>query len=145
MRRREFVTLIGGAAAWPLAASAQGAARVWHIGMLDTAPRELNRTNLDAFLKRMRELGYIEGQNLTLDYRASNGDNEHIRKSVSELVDLKIDLLIVRGTQEALAMKEATRTIPIVMCGVVDPVGIGIAASLSALLRQILIPNVLHC
>lgn len=131
MKRREFIRLIGGAAAWPLAASAQGAARVWRIGMLDTTPRELNRTNLDAFLKGLRELGYIEGQNLTIEYRASDGDNEHIRKLVSELVGLKIDLLIVRGTLEALAIKEATSTIPIVMCGVVDPVGIGIAASLS--------------
>ena len=131
MRRREFIGLAGAAAAWPLTASAQGTAKVWRIGMLDTAPRDLNRTNLDIFLKRLRELGYVEGQNLTIEYRGSDGDNEHIRKFVSELIGLKVDLLIVRGTQEAQAMKEATSTIPVVMCGVVDPVGIGIAASLS--------------
>jgi putative ABC transport system substrate-binding protein len=131
MKRREFIGLVGGAAAWPLTASAQGTAKVWRIGMLDTTPRELNRTNLGAFLKRLRELGYVEGQNLTIEYRASDGDNEHIRKFVSELIGLKVDLLIVRGTQEAQAMKEAVSTIPVVMCGVADPVGMGVAASLA--------------
>jgi putative tryptophan/tyrosine transport system substrate-binding protein len=99
--------------------------------MLDTTPREFNRTNLDAFLKRLRELDYVEGQNLIIEYRASDGDNEHIRKSVSELVGLKVDLLIVRGTQEAQAIKEATNTIPVVMVGVADPVGMGVAKSLA--------------
>jgi putative tryptophan/tyrosine transport system substrate-binding protein len=132
MKRREFIGLVGGAAvAWPIAARAERAAKVWRISMLDTAPREFNRTNLDAFIKRLRELGYVEGQNLTIEYRASDGDNERIGKIVSELVSLRPDLVAIRGTQETLAMKEATSTIPIVMCGVADPVRRGLAASLS--------------
>lgn len=132
MKRRAFIGLIGGAAfVWPLMANGQRAAKVWRIGMLDTAPREFNRVNLDAFIKRLRELGYVEGQNLTIEYRASDGDNERIGKIVSELVSLKPDLLAIRGTQESLAMKEATSTIPIVMCGVADPVRRGLAVSLS--------------
>jgi putative ABC transport system substrate-binding protein len=131
MRRREFIGLIAGAAALPLAARAQRAEKVWRIGMLDTTPRELNRVNMNALLGRLRELGYVEGQNLTIDYRASDGDNEHIRDFVSELIGSKVDLMIVRGTQEAQAIKEATSTLPVVMCGVADPVGAGVALSLA--------------
>ena len=129
MKRREFILFVGGAAAaWPVGSRA---AKVWRICMLDTAPRESNRSNLDAFINRLRELGYVEGQNLAIEYRASDGENERIARIVSELVSLKPDLVAIRGTQETLAMKKATSTIPIVMCGVVDPVKRGLAASLS--------------
>ncbi len=132
MQRREFMALVGSATAWPFMARAQGGvARVWRIGMLDTTPRELNRINMNAFLTRLQELGYVEGQNLTIEYRASDGDNEHIRNFVSELMGSKVDLLMVRGTQEAQAIKEATSTIPVVMCGVADPVRTGVALSLA--------------
>lgn len=132
MQRRDFIGLVGSAIVWPLAARAQGGgARVWRIGMLDTTPRELNRVNMNALVSRLGELGYVEGQNLTIEYRTSDGNDEHIRNFVSELIGSRVDLLIVRGTQEAQAMKEATNTIPVVMCGVADPVGMGVALSLA--------------
>jgi putative tryptophan/tyrosine transport system substrate-binding protein len=131
MKRREFMTLVGGAAAWPFVVRAQQGSKVWRIGILDTATREKNADNLDAFLKGLRDFGYVEGQNLVIDYRTDDGRSEQLPRLVSELLDLKVDAVVVRGTPEVLALKRASSTIPIVMSGVVDPVGSGIAASLS--------------
>jgi putative ABC transport system substrate-binding protein len=130
MQRREFITLLGGAAvAWPLAARAQQQ-KVWRIGMLDTASRELNSANLAVFYKELRDFGYVEGQNLIIEYRSADGRNERLPDLVSELLRLNVDLIVVRGTPEVLAIKNATSTIPVVMSAVVDPVGLGVAASL---------------
>jgi putative ABC transport system substrate-binding protein len=130
MQRREFITLLGGAAvAWPIAARAQQQ-KVWRIGMLDTASRELNSANLAVFYKELRDFGYVEGQNLIIEYRSADGRNERLPDLVSELLRLNVDLIVVRGTPEVLAIKNATSTIPVVMSAVVDPVGLGVAASL---------------
>jgi len=132
MRRRDFIKVIAGSAtSWPLAAHAQQAGKIWRIGMLDTVSRELNSANMDVFLENLREYGYLEGKNLIIDYRSAGGRNERLPVLVSELVALNPDVVVLRGTPEALAVKNATSTIPVVMSAVVDPVAIGVAASLS--------------
>jgi putative ABC transport system substrate-binding protein len=129
--RREFITLVGGVTVWPVAAQAQRAGKFWRIGMLDTATRELNSTNVDVFLGSLRELGYVEGQNLIVDYRSAGGRDERLPDLVAQLIRLNPDVIVLRGTPEVLAVSKATRTIPVVMSAVADPVGLGVASSLS--------------
>jgi putative ABC transport system substrate-binding protein len=132
MNRRAFIAALGGAAAgWPLAARAQQPARVWRIGMLDTSSQELNEANLAAFRRGLRELGYFEGQNLRIEYRTSAGLTGHLPDLVSELLRLKVDVIVLRGTQEAMAVKNATNAVPVVMSAVSDPIGSGFIASLA--------------
>jgi putative ABC transport system substrate-binding protein len=116
MRRRELITLLGGTAlAWPLGALAQQTSKVWRVGMLDTTPATLNAANIDAFRRGLRQLGYVEGQNLIIDYRSGEGRIERFPELAAEMVRLKVDLIVTRGTPAALAAKNATATIPIVM------------------------------
>jgi putative ABC transport system substrate-binding protein len=131
MKRREFITLLGGTAAWPLAARAQPTAKVWRVGMLDTTAATLNAANLDAFKQALRQLGYVEGQNLIVEYRSSDGHIERFPQLAAELVRLNVDIIITRGTPAALAAKEATATIPIVMAANGGPVETGMVASLA--------------
>ena len=132
MRRREFIALLGGAAvAWPLAARAQPVSKVWRIGILETTSKELNARNLAAFYKGLRDLGYVEGQNLIVDYRSSDGRNERLQEYASELVRLRPDAIVVRGTPQALAAMAVSGTIPIVMTAIADPVGSGLVANLA--------------
>jgi putative ABC transport system substrate-binding protein len=129
MKRREFLTLVGGAlAVWPLAARAQQVVKVRRIGILDTTTRELNK-DIDALFKGLRAFGYFEGQNLIVEYRS--GRYERLPDLVAELLHLNLDLIVVRGTSEIIAIKNANAKIPIVMSAVADPVGLGLAASLS--------------
>ena len=114
----------------PLVAGAQPAGRVYRIGMLETRSAALNAANIDAFRQGMRELGYKEGQNLEVVYRSSDGRDERFPDLANELMRLKVDLILTRGTPATLAAKSATRTIPVVMASVGDPVGTGIVASL---------------
>jgi putative ABC transport system substrate-binding protein len=131
LNRREIITLLGGAAgAWPLPARAQQPRRFWRVGILDTATRELNLANMDVFLKRLQEFGYVEGQNLIIEYRSADGRNERLPELVSDLIRLNVDVIVVRGTSEVIAVKNATSAIPVVISAVVDPVGLGVAASL---------------
>src|SRR6266404_3152747 len=121
MKRREFITLLGGAAAaWPLAARAQQP-KVWRIGMLETISAELNAANLGAFRRGLRELGYVEGRNLVLDYRSAEGDAKRFPGLVAELIHLNVDLIVTRGTPAVLAAKNATNTIPVVMAASGEP------------------------
>src|SRR5262245_61586903 len=131
MRRREFIALVGGALAWPLTARAQQAGKVSRIGMLDTAPRELNTPNLIAFQNGLRQFGFVEPENLVIEYRSSDGQYERLPDVVSELLYLKVDVIVVRGTIETLAVKDATSTTPVVMTAVGDPVVAGIIANLA--------------
>ena len=133
MRRREFITLVGGAVAtaWPQLPRAQQAGKVYRIGILQPVTRTQDGINFDAFLQGMRELGYIEGQNLVIDFRSADGRNERFPDLVTELIRLKVDLILTRGTPAAQAAKNATRTIPIVMAALGDPVENGIIASLA--------------
>jgi len=129
--RREFIsTVTVGLLAAPLAAEAQQAGKVYRVGMLETRSTVLNAANIDAFRQGLRELGYKEGQNLEIEYRSSDGRDERFPGLAGELVRLKVDLILTRGTPAALAAKSATRTIPVVMAASGEPVGSGIVASL---------------
>jgi len=129
--RRAFIsTLAGSLLAAPLAAGAQPAGKVHRLGMLETRSTVLNAANIDAFRQGLLELGYKEGQNLEIVYRSSDGHDERFPSLASELIRLKVDLIVTRGTPAALAAKSASRTIPVVMAASGDPVGSGLVASL---------------
>ena len=122
MKRRAFITLIGGAAAaWPLAARAQQAGKIYRIGILEPIPAARNAANLDALRRGLRELGYVEGRNLVIEYRSADGRAERFPDLASELVRLKVDLIVTRGTPAAVAAKSATGTIPVVMATMGGP------------------------
>jgi putative ABC transport system substrate-binding protein len=130
--RRELIALLGGTAAvWPLGARAQQQPKVWRIGMLETISAELNAENLGAFRQGLRDLGYVEGKNLVLDYRSADGDATRFPNFVAKLVRLNVDLIVTKGTPAALAAKNATNTIPVIMSGSGDPVALGLVASLN--------------
>jgi putative ABC transport system substrate-binding protein len=132
MHRRTFLgTLAGGLLAASLAAEAQPAGKIARIGMLETRSTVLNAANIDAFQQGMRDLGYKEGQNLEIVYRSSDGHDDRFADLASDLVRLKVDLILTRGTPAALAAKRATRTIPVVMAASGDPVGSGLVPSLA--------------
>jgi putative tryptophan/tyrosine transport system substrate-binding protein len=124
MRRRDFITLLGGtAAAWPLAASAQRPLPV--LGMIGDLPL------WDHFRKGMRDLGYIEGQNVKFEFRTGEGERARFAEAAKELVDIPVDVIVVNGSTAVQAVQMATRTIPIVMVGIGDPVRAGFVASLA--------------
>jgi putative ABC transport system substrate-binding protein len=131
MRRREFIAGLAGAAASPVVARAQQPAKVWRIGMMERDRQELGSANLAAFRNGLRENGYIEGQNLVIDYRFADGRDERFPEMAAELVRLKVDLITARGIPAVLAVKNATGAIPVVMTGVGDPLASGIVASLA--------------
>jgi putative ABC transport system substrate-binding protein len=134
MRRREFITLLGGAAAaWPVAARAQQAAKVARIGCIVTGSLESpeQRATVDAFRQGLRERGYVEGQNIIIEYRAADGRIERFPELATELVRLNLDLIVASNTPAALAAKQATTAIPIVVPVMGDPVGDGLASSLA--------------
>ena len=135
IRRREFITLLSGgtAAAWPLGARAQQAGRVRRVGVL-TQYREGEAAavpNLMAFERSLRDLGWIAGSNLFVDYRWAAGDSDLYRKLAAELVALQPDVLMVSNAFGLAALREATRSIPIVFASVLDPVGSGLVESLA--------------
>jgi putative ABC transport system substrate-binding protein len=125
MKRREFIWALGGAAvARPLAARAQQP-KVWRIGVLETISQSMNAANFEAFRRGLRELGYIEGQNLIIDYRSADGRAERFPGLAADFVRLQVDVIVTRGTPAGLAAKNATTTIPVVMAAMSDPVGVG--------------------
>jgi len=122
MDRRTFMGgVAGGLLAAPLAARAQQAGKVYRIGILEAIPVAQNAANLDALRKGLRDLGYVEGRNLIIEYRSADGRAERFSHLASELVRLKVDLLVTRGTPAAKAAKNATGTIPVVMATMGDP------------------------
>jgi putative ABC transport system substrate-binding protein len=134
MRRREFITLIGGAAAcWPLAARAQQPERMRRIGALigfaENDPEQRARNT--AFLNRLEELGWKDGRNLRIDYRFSEGDPERMRAHARELVALSPDLILVQTNPALTALRQTTSTVPCVFVQVSDPVGSGFVKSLA--------------
>jgi putative ABC transport system substrate-binding protein len=117
LKRREFITLLGGAAVWPLAVRAQqGGARIPRIGIIDDAPI------WDHFRQGLHDLGYIEGRNIAIEYRSAEGDFDRLRQAARELASLPVNILVVYGSSATRAARQATSTIPIVMIGVGDPV-----------------------
>jgi putative ABC transport system substrate-binding protein len=129
MRRREFITLLGGAAAWPLMARAQQA-KLTTIGFLGASP-SIESQRVAAFVQRLRELDWIDGRNLTIEYRWAEGRNERYAESATEFVRLKVDVIVTVATPPTLAAKQATAVIPIVFAAASDPVGTGLVASLA--------------
>jgi putative ABC transport system substrate-binding protein len=131
VRRRDFITLLGGmSATWPLAARAQQA-KAATIGLLGTGSAAAQSQWTAAFVHRMRDLGWVEGRNLTIEYRWAEGHTERLRDLADELVRLKVDVIVSHNTPGPLAAMQATSTIPIVFATAGDPVGSGIVASLA--------------
>jgi putative ABC transport system substrate-binding protein len=122
VKRREFITLLGGAAtaAWPLAARAQQGG-VWRLGALETTSRAMNSANYNVLREALRDLGYVEGQNLVIEYRSADGRDERFPQLAAELVGMKVDLILARGTPATMAARNASGTIPIVMTSTADP------------------------
>jgi putative ABC transport system substrate-binding protein len=131
--RRQLLVAVGASAliGMPLTSFAQSPGKVWRIGMLETVSPELNAANLDAFRQGLRELGYVEGRNLIVEYRSADGRAQRFPDLATELVSLKVDLIVTRGTPAAVAAKKATRTIPVIMANAGDPVGSGLVTSLA--------------
>src|SRR5262245_27481794 len=133
MRRRQFITLLGGAAAWPLAARAQQGERMRRIGVLvnlasDDAEAQ---TRLAAFQQGLQQLGWSVGHNVKIDYRWGAGDADRIRKFAAELVALGPDVILSTGSPSVAPLQHATNTVPIVFVTVIDPVGSGFVDSLA--------------
>jgi ABC-type uncharacterized transport system substrate-binding protein len=131
MRRREFITLLGGAAAWPLAARAQQPAKLPTIGFLGANSAWQQSQWTAAFLQRLRELRWIEGRTVAIEVRWAEGSNERAAEIAAELVRLKVDVIVTSGTPIVLAAKQATAIVPIVFATAADPVGTDLVASLS--------------
>ncbi|MEO6064440.1 MAG: ABC transporter substrate-binding protein [Lysobacterales bacterium] len=125
IRRREIISLLLGAAAWPYAAQAQ---KKYHIGLLSTGSSD---PLTDLLISTLRELGYIEGKNTVIERRFVEGNLDRLHDLAAELVKLRIDVIVTVGTPAGLAAKRATSTIPIVIAASSDPVGVGLVASLN--------------
>src|SRR5713101_8116698 len=126
MRRRAFITLLGGAAAaWPLAAHAQQAGKIPRIGIIDDSPR------WNAFRHGLRDLGYLEGQNIAFDYAYGDGVPERLAEAAAQLVRRPVDVIATYGTAASFAAKQVTTTVPSVMISVGDPLRAGLVASLA--------------
>src|SRR4051812_4429479 len=131
MKRREFITLLGGsAAAWPLAARAQQVAKLPTIGFLGAGTPSAWGQWVTAFVQRLREHGWIEGRTVAIEYRWAEGRSERYAEIAAEFVRLKVDVIITSGTAP-LAAKQATAVIPIVFASAPDPLGLGLVASLA--------------
>ncbi len=131
MDRREFISAVTlSVLAAPLAGAAQQAGKVWRIGYTTTAPRTSNPI-FDAFIQRLRELGYVEGQNIVIEWRQAQGSKEGWSEAAAELVRLKLDVIVVPSTQPAMAAKQLTTMTPIVTCAASDVVETGLVSSLA--------------
>src|SRR5262245_12749072 len=135
MMRREFITLLSGAAAvwfaWPLGTHAQQSGTVYRLGHLSGGNAASRIPLLAAFMRGMHDLGYVEGQNLVIEHRYAESRFEILPSLVQELLAWNPDVLFVSTTPASLAAKAATSTVPIVMVSVADPLGVGLIASLS--------------
>ena len=134
MKRRQFITLLGGAATWPLAARAQPGERMRHVGVLagGAAPNDPElQANLAAFLQVLQQLGWTEGRNVRVEYRWGLGDAANTRKYAAELAALAPDVILASGTAAIVPLLQATRSVSIVFVNVADPVGTGFVDSLA--------------
>ena len=131
MKRREFIIGIGGAALWPLVVDAQQPVKLPAIGFLGASSPEQASQWLVAFVKRLRELGWIEGRTVAIEYRWAEANTERYSEIAAELVGLKVDVIVTWASAPVLAAKQATTLIPIVFAAQMDPVGAGVVASLA--------------
>ena len=132
MKRREFITLLGGAAAaWPLAARAQQAGKVHRIGFLGSATAAGSAKAIESLRTGLREFGYVEGTNIGIEFRWAEGNYDRLPHLVAELIATNVDVLITHGTPGTRVAKEATTTIPIVMAISGDAIATGLVSSLA--------------
>jgi putative ABC transport system substrate-binding protein len=132
MKRRQFITLLGGAAAaWPLAAHAQQAGKLRTVGFLGPNTHSAASEWVAALVQRLRDLGWMEGRTVTIEYRWAEGRDERFAEIAAEFVRLKVELIVTSGTPAVMASKKATSVIPIVFATAGDPVGSGLVASLA--------------
>jgi putative ABC transport system substrate-binding protein len=131
MRRREVIALLTGSIALPLPTRGQPSPRPWRIGLLETTDAGANRANLDALRDGLRNLGYVEGRNLAIEYRSAGGEAGRFADMAAELVRLGVDVIVTRGTPAALAARAASSVVPIVMAASGEPSETGVIASLA--------------
>jgi putative ABC transport system substrate-binding protein len=132
MRRRDFITALGGVtAAWPLAARAQQRAKLPTVGFLGALTPSATTQWTAAFVQRLRELSWIEGRTIAIEYRWAEGRSDRLADIAAELVRLKVDVIVTHSAEPVLAAKQATSIIPIVFAVAADPVGTGLVASLA--------------
>jgi len=133
MRRRDVLAIFSGIgwAIWPFAIPAQNAGKTWRVGVLETIPAALNAANFGALRTALRDLGYLEGQNLVFEYRSADGQEDRFSALAIELVQAQVDVIVTRGTPAVVAAKMATTKLPIVMAASGDPVASGVVAGLA--------------
>jgi putative ABC transport system substrate-binding protein len=131
MNRRAFIATATAILVAPLAAEAQPAAKVPRIGFLGNSTAALEANLVGPFREGLRELGYVEGRNILIEYRWAEGKYERFPALIDELVALKVDVIVTAGTPASLAVKRTTTSIPLVMVAVGDPIGVGLVASLA--------------
>jgi putative ABC transport system substrate-binding protein len=131
MKRREFITLLGGAAAWPVAARALQPGKLPTIGFLGATTPAAQSQLTAAFVQRLRELGWVGGRTVAIEYRWGEGRSERFAEFAAEFVRMKVDVILTHNTPPVLAAKQATSVIPIVFATAADPVGTGVVASLA--------------
>jgi len=132
MRRREFITLVGGTAAtWPLAARAQQPGKPPTVGFLGQSTPLGESERAAAFAQRLRELGWVEGRTIAIEYRWAEGRNDSLAEIAAEFVRLKVNIIVTGGAPAVIAAKQVTPVVPIVFATVGDPVGVGLVTSLA--------------
>ena len=131
MKRREFITLIGGMAAWPLATRAQQPERMRRVGVLMNVDDADNRANYAAFLQAFQQLGWIDGQNVRIETRWAGGSASDLRKYATDIVALAPDVIFANATAAMTPLLQATHTVPIVFANVADPVGAGFVETMA--------------
>src|SRR3954452_2225584 len=131
VKRREFISLLRGAAAWPLAAHAQHAGKVYHIGFLGSATAGGSAKAIESLRTGLREFGYVEGSNISIEFRWAEGLYDRLPQLVAELIAANVDILITHGTPGTRVAKQATTTIPIVMAISGDAIATGLVSSLA--------------
>jgi len=131
MRRRDFIKVIAGSATWPLAARAQQTSKLPIIGFLGANTASTQSQWTAGFVQRLRELGWIEGHTIAIEYRWAEGQFQRSPEMIAGLIQLKVDVIVTHGTANVLAAKQATSAIPIVFASAGDPVGDGLVASLA--------------
>src|SRR5262245_42815292 len=136
MRRREFITLLGGAGAWPVAARAQQAGKLPIIGYLGATTPAAESQRVAALVQRLREFGWIESRNLTVEYRYGEGRSERYAELAAEFVRLNVDVIVTYGTPAVAAAKQTTAVIPIDFDVAGDAVGYGLVADMSTVGRS---------
>jgi putative ABC transport system substrate-binding protein len=131
VKRRDFVTLLGAAAAWPMVARAQQPAKLPTMGFLGATTASVDGQRFAAFVQRLRELGWIDSRNVAIEVRWAEGRSERLDEIAAEYVRLKVDVILSHNTLPVLAAKQATSAIPIVFASAADPVGTGMVTSLA--------------